>query len=208
MSIGNFIEKTLTKLGDKNKATYAVVAIATVKGICRPLFTMMDKHEDPETKKYAAIREGLTEAIAIPVYIASGNLMEKFANKLAVPENFMDKELFKRHKAGDVSAEVKNAFETATELAEDNLPKMKGALNFVGVCAAALLIIPALCSVAIKPIMGAIKKHGQKEKLEDIKEAHEEMLEDLAEGKKLDVDTAQPITLNPVQNNYVYNNDK
>ena len=76
---------------DKNKATYAVVAIATVKGICRPLFTMMDKDEDPETKKYAAIREGLTEAVAIPVYLASGKLMEKFADKLAVPKNFMDK---------------------------------------------------------------------------------------------------------------------
>ena len=208
MSIGNLVEKTLTKLGDKNKATYAVVAIAMVKGICRPIFTMMDKHEDPETKKYAAIREGLTEAIAIPVYIASGNLMEKFANKLAVPKNFMDKNLFKRHSAGDTSAEVKNAFQAATELAENNLPKMKGSLNFLGVCTAALLVIPALCSVAIKPLMGVIQKRGEKEKLEDLQEAHEEMLEDLAEGKKLDIDTAQPVVLVPVQPFQYYNDGK
>lgn len=206
MSVGNFIEKTLVKLGETNKATYAVVAIATVKGICRPLFTMMDKDEDPETKKYAAIREGLTEAIAIPVYIASGNLMEKFANKLAVPKNFMDKQLYKKHLAGDQTPEVKKALQAATELAENNLPKMKGSMNFLGVCAAALLVIPALCSVAIKPLMGVIKKNDQKEKLEELQEAHEEMLEDLTEGKKLDINTAQPVVLLPVQP-FQYNND-
>jgi len=54
------------KLGTKCKPTYVVMAIATIKGICRPTFTMMDKHEDYETKKYTAIREGLTEVIAIP----------------------------------------------------------------------------------------------------------------------------------------------
>lgn len=200
MGVGNFIEKILTKLGDKNKATYAVVAIATVKGICRPIFTMMDKNEDLETKKYAAIREGLTEAVAIPVYIASGKLMEKFADKLAVPKNFMDKKLYKRHLAGDTSSEVKNAFEVASELAENNLPKMKGSLNFLGVCAAALLIIPALCSVAIKPVMSALKKRGQEEKLEKVEEAHEiaqsEVVAEVNSAKKLDINTAQPIVLN------------
>lgn len=210
MSLGNFVEKTLTALGEKNKATYAVVAIAIVKGICRPLFTMMDKNEDPETKKYTAIREGLTEAIAIPVYLASGNLMEKFANKLAVPKNFMEKQLHKRHLAGDTAPEVLKAFDTAKELAEDNLPKMKGALNFLGVCTAALLIIPALCSVAIKPIMNGIKKISEKKALEDKLEEHEEMiedmLEDLAEGKKIDINTAQPIVLTTLAN-FPINND-
>ena len=43
--------KSLCKnLGENCKPTYVVMAIATVKGICRPTFTMMDKHEDYETK--------------------------------------------------------------------------------------------------------------------------------------------------------------
>lgn len=57
------------KLGENCKPTYPVMAIAAVKGICRPAFTMMDKKEEPKTKKYTAIREGLTEIIAIPVLL-------------------------------------------------------------------------------------------------------------------------------------------
>lgn len=66
------------KLGENNKPTYVVMSIAAVKGICRPTFTMMDKTEKPETKKYTALREGLTEAIAIPVYWACGEIAGKF----------------------------------------------------------------------------------------------------------------------------------
>lgn len=108
-------------LGINNKPTYVVMAIAAVKGICRPAFTMMDKKEDPKTKKYTAIREGLTEIIAIPVYWVLGELSAKVATK-ALP-----KELQKKG--------AKNAM-------------------FLGVCIAALLVIPGLCSAVIKPIMG------------------------------------------------------
>lgn len=112
--------KSLCKnLGENCKPTYVVMAIATVKGICRPTFTMMDKHEDYETKKYTAIREGLTEVIAIPVYWGLGELSGKCAK-------FLPEELQKQGK--------KNAM-------------------FLGVCVAALLIIPGLCSATIKPIM-------------------------------------------------------
>lgn len=58
------------------------MAIAIVKGICRPTFTMMDKKEKPETKKYTALREGLTELIAIPTYFACGELSAWGAKKL------------------------------------------------------------------------------------------------------------------------------
>ena len=75
-------------LGINNKPTYVVMAIAAVKGICRPAFTMMDKKEDPKTKKYTAIREGLTEIIAIPVYWALGELSAKVATKKS--ENKLD----------------------------------------------------------------------------------------------------------------------
>ena len=76
------IKEILTNLGKNNKPTYAVMAIAVVKGIARPLFTMTDKHADPETKKYTAIREGLTEVVAIPTYFACGELASKVADKL------------------------------------------------------------------------------------------------------------------------------
>ena len=72
MQLANIIKNTCKKLGENNKPTYVVMAIATVKGICRPTFTMMDKTEKPETKKYTALREGLTEVIAIPAYWACG----------------------------------------------------------------------------------------------------------------------------------------
>lgn len=55
---------------NQNSATIVTCAVAVFKGIFRPTFTMMDKKSDPETKKYAAIREGLTEVAAIPLYIA------------------------------------------------------------------------------------------------------------------------------------------
>ena len=127
-------KKISHNLGINNKPTYVVMAIAAVKGICRPTFTMMDKKEEPKTKKYTAIREGLTELIAIPVYWGLGEASAKIANKV-LPEEL----------------------------------KKQGAKNcmFLGVCVAALLVIPGLCSAAIKPIMdkfynnekGTLAKH-------------------------------------------------
>lgn len=116
----NKFRKICLKLGENNKPTYVVMSIAAVKGICRPTFTMMDKKEEPKTKKYTAIREGLTEMIAIPVYWLLGEGSAKLANK------FLPDEL-----------------------------KAKGAKNgmLIGVCTAALLVIPGLCSLAIKPLM-------------------------------------------------------
>lgn len=136
MAFNEFIQRTCKKLGENNKPTYVVMAIAAVKGICRPLFTMMDTTESPETKKYTALREGLTEAIAIPAYWACGEFAGKMAKRM-----FSDKGLAKR--------------------AEKNM-------MFIGVCAAALFVIPGVCSAVIKPMMDAIglkapdQKHAPK----------------------------------------------
>ena len=121
MAIADNVKNICRSLGKNNKPTYVVMAIAAVKGICRPTFTMMDKTEDPQTKKYTALREGLTEAIAIPAYWGCGELAAKLANHV-----FKDEALAKR--------------------AEKNL-------MFMGVCGAALIVIPGLCSAVIKPIM-------------------------------------------------------
>ena len=42
---------------------------------------MMKKGENPESKKYAALREGLTEAIAVPSYIICGEIGSKLGNR-------------------------------------------------------------------------------------------------------------------------------
>jgi hypothetical protein len=120
---GGLLKKMCIGLGKNNDPAYAVMAIALVKGIFRPIFTMRDKTEDPETKKYTAIREGLTEVIAIPTYFGLSRGMAAIANKM--PEHL-------RHKG-------------------------KENLMFLGVCTAALFVIPALCSVFIKPVMDKLQ---------------------------------------------------
>ena len=79
MGMGNFVYNNLKKicesLGKHNDALYAVLAIAVFKGVMRPTFTMMDKESDKETKKYAAFREGLTEAIAFASYVLTHRLI-------------------------------------------------------------------------------------------------------------------------------------
>lgn len=78
-----FLTNMFTKLGENNKALYSVLAIAACKGIFRPMFTMMDKKTDPQTKKYTAIREGLTEVIAAGVYLGVDKLSELAASPIA-----------------------------------------------------------------------------------------------------------------------------
>lgn len=123
MTLTNVIKKACESIGKDNNPAYVVVAIATAKGIFRPLFTMMDKKESPETKKYTALREGLTEVIAIPTYLACGALAGKGAALIKDPEK--------------------------AKMAKHNL-------RFVGVCTAALIAIPGLCSLVIKPFTDMI----------------------------------------------------
>lgn len=136
MSLTNQLKKICTSLGKNNNPAYAVMAIAAVKGICRPTFTMMDKKEKPETKKYTALREGLTEAIAIPSYFGCSMLAAQFSKA------FKD--------------------EKSKTLAKKNL-------MFLGVCAAALVIIPGLCSIVIKPFMKLIMPNKNINKQEENK---------------------------------------
>lgn len=74
-----------------NGAITVTVALSTCKGIFRPIFTLKDKKQDPESKKYAAIREFLTEVIAVPLYIAipfyTGKLVEKVLKTDNVNQN-------------------------------------------------------------------------------------------------------------------------
>ena len=160
MDVKEFMKKVFVKLGENNKPTYAVMAIAMVKGIARPIFTMMDEHADPETKKYTAIREFLTEVVAIPTYFACGELAGKIANKLKF--DHLPTEELQKH---------------ARKNAQQNF-------MFLGVCTAALVVIPALASITIKPFMERIQAERNKNKvvIKDDDDEHELDIEDIAEN--------------------------
>lgn len=175
MGFKQSIEKQLTKFGKNNSPTVVAMSIAAAKGVFRPAFTMMDTKESYETKRYTALREGLTEVIAIPVYYLSGVAAKKVSEKLAVPKNFMSKTIYKKFKKGESSAEIKNAVKHAEEMAKTNLPKIVTTTSFIGVCVSALLVIPFVCSATIKPIMEYLggkkaEKTTKPEKTADFKE--------------------------------------
>ena len=113
------------------KPAYPMMAVAIANGIFKPITTLTDRKQSPETKKYTAIREVLTEVVAVPTYLASNLIAEKGAEKL-----------------------YKNS--------PEKLAIAKGNIGFIGVCAAALFVIPALCSVVVKPVMNLISKNDNK----------------------------------------------
>ena len=154
MAYQEHLIKTFEYIAKNLKATHTVMAIATVKGICRPTFTMMDKKEKPETKKYTALREGITEAVAIPVYFICGELAGFGAKVLRNVQDAVNIKKAKKlaEKTGDIVdiEKIKQSPEMTKKIANN--------LRFLGVCAAALLVIPSVCSVAIKPIVDEIIK--------------------------------------------------
>ena len=125
------LKRICISLGRNNDPVIAVLGIAVFKGVFRPLFTMMDKEEKPERKKYAAFREGLTEAIAFCSYLGTSFA----AKKLAKP--------------------ICKAVGKTTDSA---IHKTEKSLSFIAVCLAAVAIIPGVCNLTLKPIMEAAQK--------------------------------------------------
>ena len=147
----NFIKKICESLGKNNKSIYPMVAIATANGIFRPTFTMLKKGENPESKKYAALREGLTEVIAVPTYWACGELAAKCGK--IITSKAIDKKISDLEKTGKIlTTEAKN------EMKSSAIKKGQAGLMLIGVCTAAGIIIPGLCSLVVKPIMEKIGK--------------------------------------------------
>ena len=130
MTLKNSVVKIIDSVGKNNKPIYAVVAVACANAIFKPLTSLTDKKEKPETKRYAAAREFLTEVVAVPTYIACAKIAEHFAHAFKNPEKAV---------------------------------KAKSNLSFIGVCTAAVFVIPALCSLIIKPLTDRIfHRTGQK----------------------------------------------
>lgn len=130
MALLNSVKHVVESVGKNNKAVYTVVAIACANAFFKPLTSLTDKKEKPETKKYAATREFLTEVVAVPTYMTCSWVAEKFAKTLKDPEKAV---------------------------------KARSNLGFLGVCTAAVFVIPALCSVIIKPITDKIFHKNQKQ---------------------------------------------
>lgn len=155
MTITSFIKNICYKLGNNNKSIYPVVAVATANGIFRPTFTMLKKGEDPDSKKYAALREGITEVIAVPTYWACGELAAKCGKHIV--SKAKDIEFAKMEAKGKCLSEG-----TKLEIKSAAIKKGQAGLMLIGVCMAAGGIIPALCSVFVTPIMNKIKKSPNK----------------------------------------------
>ena len=114
-------------LGKNNKALYGALTIALSKGILRPTFTMMDKKQEKDSRKYTAFREGLTGAVAFGSYLITDAGVAKLAKHIAEKTNHLNE-----------------------------LPKMKSTLSLISVSLTALFVIPAICNAATKPLMNAL----------------------------------------------------
>lgn len=137
------LKSSLEYVGKNVKPYWPTVAVASAELIFRPTFTMLDKKTPDETKKYTALREGLTELIAAPTYLALPILASKGADLL----KFNDPQ--------------------KTKMAKHNLQTL-------GTWTAALIVIPGLCSLAVKPFMEKIKdkKKPEAQKLDITSETY------------------------------------
>lgn len=160
--MSNFIKTICSKLGNNSKPLYPILAISCANGIFRPTFTMMKKGENPESKKYAALREGITEVVAMPTYFVTGILGAKLGEKIAVKAHETD--IAKRIKAGEVISET-----VKQEMKASAIKKGQAGLGLIAICIAAGVVIPALCSVVVTPVMKRIGKKPEQKPL-DIKE--------------------------------------
>ena len=79
----SLIHKLCNALGENNKPIYTVMAVACGKGTVRPILSITDKKEAPDARKYAALRELMTEFIGVPTTFACGLIGESLAGFIA-----------------------------------------------------------------------------------------------------------------------------
>lgn len=78
-----FVQKICNKLGENNKPIFTVMAIACGKGTVRPILSITDKKEKPDARKYAALRELMTEFIGVPTTLCAGLVAESLTGLIA-----------------------------------------------------------------------------------------------------------------------------
>ncbi len=77
------MQKICNKLGENNKPIFTVMAIACGKGTVRPILSITDKKEKPDARKYAALRELMTEFIGVPTTLCAGLAAENLTGLIA-----------------------------------------------------------------------------------------------------------------------------
>lgn len=82
-SIAPKAEKLFTKLGSNPDPLITIIALCGFNMTVRPLITLSDKNQPKERKIYAAVREFLTELVALPTCVImsrvlGGALAKKF----------------------------------------------------------------------------------------------------------------------------------
>jgi hypothetical protein len=84
----NYI-KILHKLG--NEAPGMVLRVIALQCVCnasiRPMITLSNKKESPERKRYAALRESMTEFTAVPVVVGLGFVFKKWLSPFLYEKN-------------------------------------------------------------------------------------------------------------------------
>ena len=79
----SLIHKLCNALGENNKPIYTVMAVTCGKGTVRPVLSITDKKEAPDARKYAALRELMTEFIGVPTTFTCGLIGESLAGFIA-----------------------------------------------------------------------------------------------------------------------------
>ena len=79
----SLFQRICNKLGENNKPIFTVMAIACGKGTVRPILSITDKKEKPDARKYAALRELMTEFIGVPTTLCAGIAAESLTGLLA-----------------------------------------------------------------------------------------------------------------------------
>ena len=79
----SLFHRICNKLGENNKPIFTVMAIACGKGTVRPILSITDKKEKPDARKYAALRELMTEFIGVPTTLCAGLVAESLTGLLA-----------------------------------------------------------------------------------------------------------------------------
>lgn len=79
----SLFQRICNKLGENNKPIFTVLAIACGKGTVRPILSITDKKEKPDARKYAALRELMTEFIGVPTTLFAGLAAESLTGLLA-----------------------------------------------------------------------------------------------------------------------------
>lgn len=128
------------RLGENNDALYGVLTIAASKGILRPTFTMMDKKQDKDSRRYTAFREATTGVVAFASYIITHKGMSKLVKPFCKKANIVGKE-----------ADVEKT------------------LSLISVSLTALFVIPFICNKITKPLLDLFTKKKTTKEIDSIK---------------------------------------